>query len=137
MRTPCRPTLDAPPPPTPLASLPRQLIRLGACIDAPALSRATPLHLAVQAGQLHAARLLVSKSANLEARDWFGKTALHHACDYARMNGLDNNAACFLIEAGANVHIWDFCRFVDIRVVVALTWVCLVVGIVSGFVPCH
>lgn len=76
-------------------------------IDAPARSSATPLHLAVQAGQPDAVRLLVSRSADLEARDWMGKTALHHACDYARMNGFDNTTAFVLIGAGADVHSMD------------------------------
>ena len=96
----------------PLDSLRRQLIELGAFVDAPARSRATPLHLAVQNGQPSAARLLVSRSADLEARDWLGRTALHHACDYARMNGLDNNSAFVLIGSGADVHSQDIFWFV-------------------------
>lgn len=68
----------------------------------------------MQAGQLGAVRLLVEcTDVDLEARDWFGKTALHHACDYARMNDLDNTAAFVLIRAGANVHSQDNCWCVE------------------------
>ena len=40
----------------------------------------TPLMAAIRAGDLRAAKLLIQKGAQLEARDRNGRTALHHAC---------------------------------------------------------
>lgn len=98
--------------PSPIYFFPHQLLELGARINAIDRSKATALHLAVQFGQSAAVRLLAAAEADLEAQDWSGRTALHHACTYARMNNLDNTMAESLVSMGADVHSLDFCRLV-------------------------
>lgn len=63
----------------------------------------------MQFGQHSAVQLLTSAQADLSVQDSLGKTPLHHACDYASMNDLDNTIAYNLIAAGADVHSLDGC----------------------------
>ena len=67
-------------------------------------SGATPLHLAVITGQLDAAKLLLEKGADIEAKaaDEHKGTPLHWAAFVGRIN-----AVKFLLEAGANVNAKD------------------------------
>ena len=67
-------------------------------------SGATPLHLAVAAGQLAAARLLLNSGANIEARaaDEHHGTPLHWAAFVGNLAGVK-----FLISQGADVTVRD------------------------------
>ena len=67
-------------------------------------SGATPLHLAAATGQLEAAKLLLEKGAEIEAKaaDEYKGTPLHWAAFVARLD-----AVKFLIDAGANVNAKD------------------------------
>lgn len=96
----------------PICLFPCQLLQLGARIDTIDRSKATALHLAVQFGQPAAVNFLAVAGADLEVQDWSGRTALHHACTYARMNNLDNAMAESLVSAGADVHSLDYFRLV-------------------------
>lgn len=88
----------------------RQLLQIGARVDATGAESATALHHAVKGGQLGATRLLVKAGANLDAQDGSGTTALHGACFYASKYDLYNTMAEILIGAGANVHMMDELR---------------------------
>jgi ankyrin repeat protein len=63
----------------------------------------TPLHLAVEAADCAAVRLLLDAGADVNARDMSGCTALHHA---ARQRDLD--LAYLLVTYGADVNARDF-----------------------------
>lgn len=69
----------------------------------------TKLHLAVQAGDPHMVRSLISEGANLRIRDNHGRTALHHAC---MADKYGNQIITLLLNAGgkAVVNIGDDSR---------------------------
>jgi len=66
-------------------------------------TQATPLHAAVFHGKVVIAELLITKGADIEARDTLGHTALH----YAVLTGWPENVVTTLINAGANVNARD------------------------------
>jgi hypothetical protein len=62
----------------------------------------TPLHVAVESGNLNLVKLLIEKGANLDIQDRDGRTPLHMA---AMSNSLD--IVKLLIEKGADVNVKD------------------------------
>jgi len=61
-----------------------------------------PLHKAAHDGYINATTLLLSKGANSNVRDTFGRTPLLYALDWSR-----EDIALLLIENGANVNVKD------------------------------
>ena len=61
---------------------------------------ASPLHAAAQKGDADAARRLIADKVNVDAKDYYGKTALHLAAETGHAE-----VAALLIEAGADIEV--------------------------------
>lgn len=81
----------------------RWLIERGNRVNAVTVEMITPLMQAAQAGRIEAARLLIAKGANLEARNSKGRTALILV---GRERG-DVEMAGLLLDAGADINAVD------------------------------
>ena len=64
------------------------------------LNNMTPLHSAAKSGQVKAAKLLLRRGANIEAKDSFGMTPVVHA-----VGRMHVDVAKLLIENGANTNV--------------------------------
>lgn len=78
----------------------RQLLELGADVNARFLEGFTPLHAAAASGQTNVVDLLLAKGANVNAQDESGNTPLHYA-----VFGVRNPVVERLLAAGARTDI--------------------------------
>ena len=83
--------------------LDRVHLRLAGRISRRAVARQTPLHNAAASGNAQAIAILVAAGANIEARDEYGRTALHLACTYPPGPAIVDA----LLVAGASINAQD------------------------------
>lgn len=81
----------------------RQLVGIGAPIDAPCRDSSTALHIAVRKRHADVVEFLVFARASLEIVDANGRTALHYACEHHRSIDI----ALTLLQSGASINSED------------------------------
>jgi len=73
-------------------------------------NRRSPLHIAAEFNYLNAARFLIDKGANVNAKDLLDQTPLHRAVGYGK-----NNIVALLLEKGAEVNAKDNCKYTPLH----------------------
>ena len=80
----------------------KELIELGAIVNANGLNYGTPLHIAARAGSVDTGKLLIQNGADVSITDNCGETALNVAIQKANLAFVN-----LLVSAGANTNIED------------------------------
>jgi ankyrin repeat protein len=85
---------------------------LGHCVDVNfrCIAAVTPLHLTVSRGLPEITRILIERHADIDARDYYGRTPLHQATTGLNSEASDDNCfevARILLEHGAHVDTQD------------------------------
>ncbi|RCH98238.1 hos4 protein [Rhizopus stolonifer] len=80
----------------------KELLKLGANVNATDNFLCTPLHCAAQYGHLSVVEALIKNGADMNSLDSNNSTVLHTACQHSHQS-----IAQYLIDSGANVHAQD------------------------------